>query len=364
MNEKSVHGPAAITATGAHPLVRLRGISKSYGTVVAVKQLELEIRRGDFLAILGPSGCGKTTLLRIIGGFVAPTTGTVEIDGEDVTRWGPEKRPTNTVFQGYGLFPHMTVRQNIAYGLRTARRPQSEIRQRVDEAIALVRLEEFVDRSIDQLSGGQQQRVALARALVMRPRVLLLDEPLAALDLKLRQAMQEELRRIHRQIGGTFVFVTHDQSEALGLANRIAVMDKGELIQEGGPEEIYAAPKTRFVSTFIGEANVFAGHRQGEWLTLDAGARIASSGAEGPITIVIRPEAVQISPTSLKTDIMLDGFLVDVIYLGVFVKYIVVLPTGQRINVHNPDPALRRSLSLNAPVKIGWKLVDQRVIEG
>jgi ABC-type Fe3+/spermidine/putrescine transport system ATPase subunit len=367
MNEmygKSAHDAAATPAACAHALVRLRGISKRYGTVIAVKQLDLEICRGDFLAILGPSGCGKTTLLRIMGGFVAPTTGTVEIDGEDVTGWGPEKRPTNTVFQGYGLFPHMTVRQNIAYGLRTARRPQSEIRQRVDEAIALVRLEEFVDRSIDQLSGGQQQRVALARALVMRPRVLLLDEPLAALDLKLRQAMQEELRRIHRQIGGTFVFVTHDQSEALGLANRIAVMDKGEMIQEGGPEEIYAAPKTRFVSTFIGEANVCAGHRQGGWLTLDAGARIASSGTEGPITIVVRPEAVQISPTSLEADIMLDGVLVDVIYLGVFVKYIVVLPGGQRINVHNPDPALRRSLSLNAPVKIGWKVADQRVIEG
>jgi spermidine/putrescine transport system ATP-binding protein len=160
------------------------------------------------------------------------------------------------------------------------------------------------------------------------------------------------------------VFVTHDQSEALGLANRIAVMDKGEMIQEGGPEEIYAAPKTRFVSTFIGEANVFAGHRQGEWMTLDAGARIASSGAEGPITIVVRPEVVRISPTNLTADVVLDGFLADVIYLGVFVKYIVVLPAGQRIIVHNPDPALRRALSLHAPVKIGWKLIDQRVIEG
>jgi ABC-type Fe3+/spermidine/putrescine transport system ATPase subunit len=364
MNEKPVDDATARGAAGAHPLVRLRGVSKRYGTVFAVKQLDLEIRRGDFLAILGPSGCGKTTLLRIMGGFVAPTTGTVEIDGEDVTRWGPEKRPTNTVFQGYGLFPHMTVRQNIAYGLRTARRPQPEIRQRVDAAIALVRLEEFVDRSIDQLSGGQQQRVALARALVMQPRVLLLDEPLAALDLKLRQAMQEELRRIHRQIGGTFVFVTHDQSEALGLANRIAVMDKGELIQEGGPEEIYAAPKTRFVSTFIGEANVFAGHRQGGWMTLDAGARTACPGADGPITIVVRPEAVRISPTRVEADVVLDGVLADVIYLGVFVRYIVVLPSGQRITVHNPDPAVRRSLSLNAPVKTGWKLADQRVIEG
>jgi ABC-type Fe3+/spermidine/putrescine transport system ATPase subunit len=364
MNNNSVHRAASSTTTGASPLVRLRGISKRYGSVAAVKQLDLEIRGGDFLAILGPSGCGKTTLLRIVGGFVVPTTGTVEIDGQDVTGWGPEKRPTNTVFQGYGLFPHMTVRQNIAYGLRTARRPPEEIRQRVDEAIALVRLEEFVDRSIDQLSGGQQQRVALARALVMRPRVLLLDEPLAALDLKLRQAMQEELRRIHRQIGGTFVFVTHDQGEALGLANRIAVMDKGEMIQEGGPEEIYAAPKTRFVSTFIGEANVFAGRRQADSLILDAGARIPSPGADGPVTLVVRPEALRISPAALAADVALDGTLIDMIYLGVFVKYIVALPTGQRVTVHNPDAALRRSLSLNAPVKIGWAFAEQRTIEG
>jgi spermidine/putrescine transport system ATP-binding protein len=364
MNEIQERSVPTGAATGAAPLVRLRGISKRYGGVAAVRQLDLEIRRGDFLAILGPSGCGKTTLLRIIGGFVAPTTGTVEIDGQDVTNWGPEKRPTNTVFQGYGLFPHMTVRQNIAYGLRTARRPPAEIQQRVDQAIALVRLGEFVDRSIDQLSGGQQQRVALARALVMQPRVLLLDEPLAALDLKLRQAMQEELRRIHRQIGGTFVFVTHDQSEALGLANRIAVMDQGEMIQEGGPEEIYAAPKTRFVSTFIGEANVFAGTRQGGWVSLEAGARIASPGPDGPVTVVVRPESTRLSPTTLTADVVLDGTLVDLIYLGVFVKYVVALPSGQRVTVHNADAALRKSLSLNQPVKVGWASADQRVIEG
>ncbi|MGH6959705.1 MAG: ABC transporter ATP-binding protein, partial [Dongiaceae bacterium] len=301
---------AAVTPTaGETPLVRLRRISKRYGSVAAVQQLDLDIRRGDFLAILGPSGCGKTTLLRIIGGFVAPTTGTVEIDAQDMTAWGPEKRPTNTVFQGYGLFPHMTLRQNIAYGLRTAKRPEDEIRRRVDEAIALVRLEEFVTRSIDQLSGGQQQRVALARALVMRPRVLLLDEPLAALDLKLRQAMQEELRRIHQQIGGTFVFVTHDQGEALGLANRIAVMDKGVLVQEGGPEEIYAAPKTRFVSTFIGEANVFAARRAQGWVTLEAGARLESPGVDGPVTVVVRPEALRLSANGPAADIVLDGTL-------------------------------------------------------
>jgi spermidine/putrescine transport system ATP-binding protein len=364
MNDPSLRNDMAIANTGAPPLVRLRGISKHYGGVIAVKYLDLEIHRSDFLAILGPSGCGKTTLLRIIGGFVAPTTGTVEIDGQDVTGWGPEKRPTNTVFQGYGLFPHMSVRQNVAYGLKTAGRPPAEIKRRVDQAIALVRLEEFVDRSIDQLSGGQQQRVSLARALVMEPLVLLLDEPLAALDLKLRQAMQEELRRIHRQIGGTFVFVTHDQGEALGLANRIAVMDKGEIIQEGGPEEIYAAPRTRFVSTFIGEANVFAGTREGGVVRLDAGARIPSSGPDGPVTAVVRPEAMQISPSKLSTDVELEGILVDIIYLGVFVKYIVALPSGQRAAVHNSSTALRRSLSLNSAVKIGWTADDQRVVEG
>jgi spermidine/putrescine transport system ATP-binding protein len=364
MNDPSLRDIKAVAKTGAAPLVRLHGISKRYGDVSAVKHLDLEIHRSDFLAILGPSGCGKTTLLRIIGGFVAPTTGTVEIDGQDVTSWGPEKRPTNTVFQGYGLFPHMSVRQNIAYGLKTARRPPAEIRQRVDQAIALVRLEEFVNRSIDQLSGGQQQRVSLARALVMEPQVLLLDEPLAALDLKLRQAMQEELRRIHRQIGGTFVFVTHDQGEALGLANRIAVMDEGEIIQEGGPEEIYSAPKTRFVSTFIGEANVFAGTRQAGVVRLDADVRISSSGADGPVTIVVRPEAMQISPMSLSADVQLEGILIDIIFLGIFVKYVVVMPSGQRVTVHNSSTALRRSLSLNAPVKIGWATGDHRVVEG
>ena len=232
----SIQQESRTSAGPAVPLVRLLGVSKRYGSVPAVKELDLEIQRGDFLAILGPSGCGKTTLLRMIGGFVAPTSGRIEIEGQDVTAISPERRPTNTVFQGYGLFPHMTVRQNIAYGLKTAKRPKDEIERRVDEAIALVRLQDFVDRAIDQLSGGQQQRVALARALIMRPRVLLLDEPLAALDLKLRQAMQDELRRIHSEIGGTFVFVTHDQGEALGLANRIAVMDQGAIVQQGTPE--------------------------------------------------------------------------------------------------------------------------------
>jgi ABC-type Fe3+/spermidine/putrescine transport system ATPase subunit len=367
----SMTGAQAAAPQGVNrPLVRVRGISKSYGNVAAVKPLDLEIHARDFLAILGPSGCGKTTLLRIIGGFVQPTTGQVEIDGQDVTALGPERRPTNTVFQGYGLFPHMTVRQNIAYGLKTAKRPKEEIDRRVDEAIALVRLGEFVSRSIDQLSGGQQQRVALARALVMRPRVLLLDEPLAALDLKLRQAMQEELRRIHQQIGGTFVFVTHDQGEALGLANRIAVMDKGELVQEGSAEEIYAAPKTRFVSTFIGEANVFPARRAGGWITLegvssDAPARFQAEGPDGAATVVVRPEALRLAADSggtLAADLMLTGKLADAIYLGAYVKYVVALANGQRVTVHAPDSPLRKQLAIEAPVRIGWSLADQRVI--
>jgi ABC-type Fe3+/spermidine/putrescine transport system ATPase subunit len=301
-------------------------------------------------------------LLRIIGGFVEPSTGKVEIDGTDMTRLGPERRPTNTVFQGYGLFPHMSVRQNIAYGLKTAKRPRDEIDRRVEEAIRLVRLGEFVNRAIDQLSGGQQQRVALARALIMRPRVLLLDEPLAALDLKLRQAMQEELRRIHQEIGGTFVFVTHDQGEALGLANRIAVMDQGEIVQEGGPEEIYAAPKTRFVSTFIGEANVFAGHRAGGRVNLAAGASFSAPGPDGPVTAVVRPEAMGISGGELAADIVLAGTLADAIFLGAFVRFMVTLADGQRVTLHSPDAGLRKRLAIGQAVKIGWSLGDQRVI--
>ena len=226
--------PGTTTLGEDVPLVRLRGLGKRFGSVEAVRPLDLAIHAGDFFAILGPSGCGKTTLLRMIGGFIAPSAGSVEIDGVDVTRLGPERRPANMVFQGFGLFLHMNVRQNVGYGLRIAKVERTELERQVDEVLRLVHMEEFAKRNIDQLSGGQQQRVALARALVMRPKVLLLDEPLGALDLKLRQAMQEELRRIHQQIGGTFVFVTHDQSEALGLANRIAVMQAGQIVQEGG----------------------------------------------------------------------------------------------------------------------------------
>jgi ABC-type Fe3+/spermidine/putrescine transport system ATPase subunit len=356
---------ASQSASSAPPLLRLRNVSKMYGTVAAVKPLDLEIHSGDFYALLGPSGCGKTTLLRIIGGFTEPTSGTVEIDGVDVTRLGPEQRPTNMVFQGYGLFPHMTVRQNIAYGLRIAKLDRAEIEARVEEIIGLVRLGELAERRPDALSGGQQQRVALARALIMRPRVLLLDEPLAALDLQLRKAMQEELRRIHRSIGGTFVFVTHDQGEAMALANRIAVMDAGACVQEGGPEDIYAAPKTRFISTFIGDANVLPGRRQGGRVTLDAGATFPDAGADEAIVVVVRPEAIALGrdrPSDSASAIRLTGRLSDSVFLGPYVKYRVTLENGAEVVVHSQDVRLRHELVLGERVQLSWGLAQQRVL--
>ena len=310
------------------PLLRLRGLSKLYGPLTAVAPLDLDIYPRDFVAMLGPSGCGKTTLLRMIGGFVAPSSGTIEIAGIDVTSLGPEKRPTNMVFQGYGLFPHMNVAQNIGYGLRLQNLPKAEIDARVGETIGLVQLADLANRGIDQLSGGQQQRVALARALVMRPKVLLLDEPLAALDLKLRHAMQEELRRIHQEIGGTFVFVTHDQSEALALANRIAVMREGRLEQVGTAQEIYASPKTRFVSTFIGEANLLPGRRGKGVIRLAAGPSFADAGADEEISLVVRPENLAALGPEDAAEMTLEGEIRDIVYLGSHVKYKVAVAGG------------------------------------
>jgi len=348
------------------PLVRLSGVSKSFGDVVAVRPLDLEIRRGDFLAILGPSGCGKTTLLNMIAGFLLPTTGRIEIVDQDVTNWGPNRRPTNMVFQGYGLFPHMNVRQNVGYGLRLAKMPKAEIDQRVRDVLLLVHMEAFETRRVTELSGGQQQRVALARALVMRPQVLLLDEPLAALDLKLRKAMQAELRRIHQSIGGTFVFVTHDQEEAMGLANRIAVMENGRIVQEGRAEDIYARPLTRFVATFIGEANVLPGLRKGGTVELELGPTFRSDGSDGPVITVVRPEAVTISPlpTSTKPDgLAFQAQIQDMVFLGTHVQY-ALTPRGRgdTLLVQSSDPLLREHLAVGDVVQLSWALNQHRVL--
>ncbi len=362
---------AAAPVPSTPVLVRLRGVSRNFGRVEAVKPLDLDIHRGDFVAILGPSGCGKTTLLRIIGGFVRPSAGTVEIDGRDVTTLSPERRPTNMVFQGYGLFPHMTVRQNIGYGLKIAGRPRPEIARRVDEALELIRLGDLGDRTIDKLSGGQQQRIALARALILRPDVLLLDEPLAALDLKLRQAMQEELRRIHQQIGGTFVFVTHDQGEALALANRIAVMDSGALVQVGDAEEIYFQPKTRFVSMFIGEANVLEGERRAGVVSLRDGAvtlRFPDQGPDGAVSVMIRPESLYLvdDPAATGSDpagLTISAVLDDVLFLGPMVRFVLTSDGGRHLIVHETDLGRRARIARGDRVLLGWSLQNQRVID-
>jgi len=344
-------------------LVKLTGLSKSFGAMVAVHPLDLEILAGDFIAILGPSGCGKTTLLRMLGGFEMPTAGRIEIAGKDVTSIGPEKRPTNMVFQGYGLFPHMNLRQNVAYGLKLQRIAAAEARRRVDEILQLVHLEGLADRPVHKLSGGQQQRVALARALVMRPAVLLLDEPLGALDLKLRKAMQAELRRIHRSLGGTFVFVTHDQEEALGLANRIAVMEAGRIVQEGGPEEIYRRPATRFVSTFIGDANLLEGRREGGVVELACGGRFASPGRDGKVNVMIRPEAMHVA-MHMSGQGHVAGRLVDTVFLGAFTKLQLRLADGSEIAVHLPGTGGGPLPALGAEVSVGWREGDVRCLDG
>ena len=349
-----------------HPLVRLIGVSKVYGEVVAVHPLTLDIYHGDFIAILGPSGCGKTTLLNMLAGFVAPDSGCIEIDGKDVSHIGPDRRPTNMVFQGYALFPHMTVYQNIAYGLRIRNHPQREIETRVEEMVDLVHLGGLEKRAVTEISGGQQQRVALARALIMRPDVLLLDEPLAALDLKLRNSMQQELRRIHRSIGGTFVFVTHDQNEAMGLANRIAVMREGRLIQEGDPEEIYFKPQTQFVSDFIGEANVLPGRRTAGVVYLDAGTAFSSEGRDGPVVTAIRPEAMsltRLSDDSAMDDcIVLQGRVDDVVFLGPRMKYAVEVQ-NKVITVYTPPSGHNDWFAVNSEVKVVWRTVDHLVLD-
>jgi ABC-type Fe3+/spermidine/putrescine transport system ATPase subunit len=339
------------------PLLRLSGLAKSYGANTAVEPIDLEVEAGDFCAILGPSGCGKSTLLRMIAGFVAPTAGRIEIEGADVTRLGPEKRPTNMVFQSYGLFPHLTVAQNVAFGLALQKRPPAEIAERTSEALGLVRLQGFGERAIDKLSGGQQQRVALARALVMRPKVLLLDEPLAALDLKLRHQMQEELRRIHREIGGTFIFVTHDQGEAFALASRIVVMNAGRVEQIGSPEQIYLKPATLFVADFVGETTILAGERRQGCVTLKAGGSFADPGKDGPVRVMIRPEKIQLTNSGIAT------VVTDVVYFGTSLKISARLPSGESLIVRALDTSLSNRVKLGETQHVSWNESDQRVID-
>jgi ABC-type Fe3+/spermidine/putrescine transport system ATPase subunit len=342
---------------GHHPLLVLSGLAKSYGEVVAVEPINLQIARGDFCAILGPSGCGKSTLLRLIAGFIAPSAGRVEIEGEDVTALGPEERPTNMVFQSYGLFPHLNVEENVAFGLTLQRRPKTEIAERTGEALMLARLEGFSKRMIDELSGGQQQRVALARALVMRPKVLLLDEPLAALDLKLRHQMQDELRRIHREIGGTFIFVTHDQSEAFALAIRVVVMNAGRVEQIGAPAEVYLAPATLFVADFVGETTLLSGERLHGRVSLKAGGCFVDPGKDGPVHVMIRPEKIRVAEAGIA------AVVTDIVFLGASLKISAGLPSGESLQILTADPSLADRRKRGDILHVSWNDADQRVID-
>jgi putative spermidine/putrescine transport system ATP-binding protein len=325
--------PAAST-----PDVRLVEVRKAYGDVVAVDGVELEIEPGEFFTLLGPSGSGKTTTLRLIAGFERPDKGRIELHGHDVTRTAPYERDVNTVFQDYALFPHMTVAENVAYGLRVKGVPRRERRDRVEEMLKIVRLPGIGDRKPIQLSGGQRQRIALARALVNRPRVLLLDEPLGALDLKLRQEMQIELMRIQREVsdvGITFVYVTHDQEEALTMSDRLAVFNEGRIEQTGAPADVYERPATEFVAGFIGVSNV-----------LQRGSR----------RFTVRPEKIQIHDGDQGRGEA--GTVRDVVYVGMFTRYVVALDSGGELSVvkQNLETSSQEALeSRGKRVRLEWR---------
>jgi spermidine/putrescine transport system ATP-binding protein len=305
------------------PAVALRGVTKRFEEVTAVDQLDLEIHDGEFFSLLGPSGCGKTTTLRMIAGLEYPTKGSIRIYGEEMGLRPPNKRPINTVFQSYALFPHMTVAKNVAFGLEMQKVDESEVRDRVTRAIDLVRLKGMEKRNPSQLSGGQQQRVALARALVNRPKVLLLDEPLGALDLKLRQAMQLELKELQERVGITFIYVTHDQEEALTMSDRIGVMSDGLLLQVGSPEQIYEQPETRFVADFIGETTFVTGEVAGNGLVRLPNGRLVNTltdaPAGAPVTLALRPERLFLHERKDDADLagnVVEGVVHRRVYLG------------------------------------------------
>ncbi len=311
-------GPPLETAPRTTPVrggrVELVSLRKSYGTQLVLKGIDLTIESGEFFSLLGPSGCGKTTTLRLIGGFEQNEAGAVLIDGVNIAGVAPERRPVNTVFQNYALFPHMSVADNVGFGLRFQDCTKDERRRRIGEALELVRLSEYAARRPHQLSGGQQQRVALARALVLRPRVLLLDEPLGALDAKLRRALQLELKELHREVGITFVYVTHDQEEALTMSDRLAVMREGTIEQVGPPQEVYDAPDTTYVADFLGLANLLPGvvSSDGEVEVLGRTMPAATSDVRGPCTVFARPERLGLT----DTDANVTGVVLDVVFVG------------------------------------------------
>jgi putative spermidine/putrescine transport system ATP-binding protein len=336
--------------------VRLDGVVKRFGEVTAVDGVDLEVREGEFFSMLGPSGSGKTTCLRMIAGFEQPSEGQILLDGADVSALPPYQRDVNTVFQDYALFPHMSVADNVAYGLTVGKVARAERRRRVDEALAMVRLDEYGGRKPGQLSGGQRQRVALARALVMRPRVLLLDEPLGALDLKLRQQMQIELKDIQLDVGLTFIYVTHDQEEALTMSDRLAVFNHGRIEQVGTPAEVYERPATGFVAGFVGVSNVLEG-AQAEAITGDGQA------------FTIRPEKIVMGEPDAPMggdDCSAAGHVREVVYLGAVTRYVVDLDVGGTLVVmeQNLTTSSMEALQVRGKaVRLIWRRSNNRPVE-
>jgi spermidine/putrescine ABC transporter ATP-binding subunit len=334
----------------APAIVRMEGVTRRFGAVLAVDDVSLEIRPNEFFALLGPSGCGKTTLLRILAGFERASAGRVLIDGEDMARVPPNRRPVNMVFQSYAVFPHMSVAENVAYGLLVTGVPRAEIAPRVKNALAMVRLEGLEARKPDQLSGGQRQRVALARALIKRPKVLLLDEPLSALDRKLRQEMQLELVRLQQDVGITFVIVTHDQEEALSMADRIAVMDGGRILQVAPPQELYESPACRMVADFIGTMNLFPARVLG---AANPGIRLEAAGigefelpAAAPpgaeVGVAVRPEKVELSREPPASGLIAArGTVAQVAYFGDYSHVAVEIGGGVRITCYHTHRSRR-----------------------
>lgn len=357
------------TAAADMPLLRIDGVTKRFGGFTAVDKLSLDIRAGEFFALLGPSGCGKTTLLRMLAGFETPDAGKILLGGKDIAQVLPHQRPVNMMFQNYALFPHLNVRDNIAFGLKRARMPRPQIDARVAEMVALVKLEGLEKRKPDQLSGGQKQRVALARSLARRPQVLLLDEPLAALDKKLRQSTQAELMEVQRRLGMTFIIVTHDQEEAMTVADRIGVMDSGRLEQVATPRQLYEAPSSRWIAEFVGDINMIEGHierAEEHRLTIatrDAGTIVAAEPRQpftkATICVAIRPEKVKLSRRGPVSDAAggipmnrLEGVVTEVNYLGGVTTYKVKLDTGA---------TLRASMANTARLDMNAYSASQRV---
>jgi putative spermidine/putrescine transport system ATP-binding protein len=356
------------------PALVLRSLRKSFGSAVAVDVVDLEVRRGEFLTLLGPSGSGKTTTLRMVAGFMAPSGGSIEIDGRDMTRVPPYRRDVGMVFQNYALFPHMTAAQNVAFPLRMRGRPKAEIERRVADALNLVKLGDLGGRYPRQLSGGQQQRIALARAVVFEPRLLLMDEPLGALDRKLRKSLQLEIIHISRQLGATVLYVTHDQEEALMMSDRIAIFSAGRIEQLGTGDDLYDRPASLFVADFIGESNILRGTYEadgadGGWMTRGTSRlRIGRAAAErstlesgSASALVVRPERIQIveegaEPKSEEN--VVDATVGDVLNLGPDTRYELMLDGGQRVSVREPRSGEGRAREHGDRVRITWAVDD------